>query len=212
MRRESVTVSARGLHRAHEDRVVFHRLAFEWAGPGVVCVRGPNGSGKTTLLAMLGGAAAPDDGDLLVMGRSLVSERDRALPLLAYVPDAVPVYPFVTGGEWLDFVRAVRRPAAWTAPALASRFGLDAYLGTRFGAMSLGTARKFMLAAGLGAPAPLVVLDEPTNGLDAAALEVLRERIVQLAAEGLVVMCCHDVDQQRALGARCVDLAALEAS
>jgi ABC-type multidrug transport system ATPase subunit len=129
---------------------------------------------------------------------------------VSYVPDGCPVYPFVTGREWLDFVHVARQPATWTAPALAHAFALDSYADVRFGAMSLGTARKFMLAAGLGTDAPIALLDEPTNGLDVASLGVLRERLREIAAAGLVVMCCHDADEQRALGARCVELAALQ--
>lgn len=206
----AVTLATQGLRKRYEDRVIFHRLDFAWSGPGIVCVRGPNGSGKSTLLALLAGALEPDGGEIRVLGRSLLSEREQALPLVSYVPDGSPVYPFVTGREWLAFVRAARQPASWTAPALAQAFGLDAYADVRFGAMSLGTARKFMLAAGLGTEAPIALLDEPTNGLDAASLAVLRERLQAIAAAGLVVMCCHDVDEQRLLGARCVDLAALE--
>jgi ABC-type multidrug transport system ATPase subunit len=205
------TVAGKGLGKRYDDRVVFHRLGFSWTGPGIVCVCGPNGSGKSTLLSLMAGASEPDHGDLHILGHSMAHAREQALPLVSYVPDACPVYPFVTGREWLAFVRAARRPATWTAPAIASAFGLDPSLDLRFGAMSLGTARKVLLAAGLGTDAPVVLLDEPTSGLDAAALAVLRQRLAEIAARGLVVMCCHDVDEQRQLGARCVDLASLEA-
>jgi ABC-type multidrug transport system ATPase subunit len=206
------TISGTAVRKRYEDRVVLHHLDFSWSGPGILCVRGPNGSGKSTLLSLLAGAAEPDAGDIQVLGRSIVSAREQALPLVSFVPDACPVYPFVTGREWLEIVRAARRPATWTAPALARAFGLDPYLDTRFGAMSLGTARKTLLAAGLGTDAPVVLLDEPSNGLDTAALAVLRERLAEIAGRALVVICCHDVEEQRLLGARCVDLASLEAS
>ncbi|MCW8198614.1 ABC transporter ATP-binding protein [Verminephrobacter aporrectodeae subsp. tuberculatae] len=204
------TLDVNRLRHSYEDRVIFHRVGFSWTGPGIICVCGPNGSGKTTLLSMLGGACVPDEGDILVLGRSMRMVRGQILPLLSYVPDACPVYPFVTGREWLDFVQAARRPAISTAPDLVRRFGLVDSLELRFSAMSLGTARKLMLAAGLGTQAPITVLDEPTNGLDAAARDVLREQLLAIAASRLVVMCCHDVGEQRALGARCVELASLE--
>jgi len=208
---QNITLKVRDLCKAYEGRVVLHRLSFEWIGPGMLCVNGPNGSGKSTLLSLLGGADEPDQGDIFVQGADLMSGREDALSRLSYIPDGCPVYPFITGVEWLEFVRAARRPASWNAPAIAQAFGLDPYLDTRFGAMSLGTARKFMIAAGLGSPAPVVVLDEPTNGLDAASLGVLRGQLRARAASGLVVLCCHDVQEQHALGARCVELLGLEA-
>ncbi|WP_010104760.1 ABC transporter ATP-binding protein [Verminephrobacter aporrectodeae] len=210
MSRNQATLGVNRLHHSYEDRVIFHRVGFSWTGPGIICVCGPNGSGKTTLLSMLGGACVPDEGDILVLGRSMRMVRGKTLSWLSYVPDACPVYPFVTGREWLDFVQAARRPAISTAPDLVWRFGLVDSLDLRFSAMSLGTARKFMLAAGLGTQAPITVLDEPSNGLDAAARDVLREQLLAIATSRLVVMCCHDVGEQRALGARCVELASLE--
>ncbi|WP_407830420.1 ATP-binding cassette domain-containing protein [Verminephrobacter aporrectodeae] len=65
------TLDVNRLRHSYEDRVIFHRVGFSWTGPGIICVCGPNGSGKTTLLSMLGDACVPDEGDILVLGRSM---------------------------------------------------------------------------------------------------------------------------------------------
>jgi len=204
-------LAVRGVARRMGEHIVFRRLEFAWDAPRMLCVRGVNGAGKTTLLALLAGALRPDAGDILVQGRSLAAPAQQARELLAYVPDDCPVYPFLTGREWLVFVQGLRRCDERMAQDLLAGFALQPQLDVRFGAMSLGTARKFLLVSALMAVAPVLLLDEPTNGLDAASFEVLREQLARRASEGLVVLTCHDIGQQERLGAETIALASLEA-
>ena len=203
-------LAVRGLAKRMGERVVFRRLDFAWDAARMLCVRGVNGAGKTTLLALLAGALPADAGEILVQGRSLAAAAEQARQRLAYVPDDCPVYPFLTGREWLLFVQGLRRCDEGIAQELLARLALQPQLDVRFGAMSLGTARKFLLVSALMAQAPVLLLDEPTNGLDAASFEVLREQLARRAREGLVVLTCHDLGQQERLGAQPIELASLE--
>ena len=204
-------IQVKGLSKRLGPHTVFRQLELEWGPRGAVCVCGPNGAGKTTLLAMLAGASAPTAGDILLNGRSLVHARQSALELVSYVPDGCPVYPFLTGREWLDFVKSIRVCNAQREQELLERFSIAHLLDLRFDSMSLGTAKKFMLAAGLICEAPIVILDEPTNGLDLASFEALRELLARHRQHGLVVLSCHDPAQQRQLDATPVQLSCLEA-
>ena len=199
-------IEVRALVKRHEQHVVFDGLDFAWDGPGIVCIRGPNGSGKTTLLSMLAGAASSDAGDIRLMGASLVHQPHTALPLVSYVPDGCPVYPFLTGREWLDLTRSVRACDAAIEQELLTCFGLVQLLDTRFDAMSLGTAKKFLLTAALMCHTAILIMDEPTNGLDKRSFDVLQEQLARRTSSGLIVLSCHDEAQQRQLGARPVNL------
>lgn len=205
-------IQVRQLGKRMGQRVVFRRLDFAWSDPSMICVCGVNGSGKTTLLSMLAGATPPDAGDILLQGRSLVAEREAAARLVSYVPDDCPIYPFISGREWLAFTKSIRPSDAQVERDLVERFGLEPHLDTRFGDMSLGTAKKFLLASALMCTTPVLILDEPTNGLDKASFEVLQQCLTQRKADGMVVLSCHDVAQQRLLGARPVELSELEAA
>ena len=202
-------IEVRGVVKRHEQHVVFDGLDLAWEGPGIVCICGPNGSGKTTLLSMLAGASSPDAGDIRLMGTSLVHLPHTALPLVAYVPDGCPVYPFLTGREWLDLTRSVRACDAGVEQELLARFGLVQLLDTRFDAMSLGTAKKFLLTAALMCDTAILIMDEPTNGLDKRSFDVLKELLERRKTSGLIVLSCHDLAKQRQLGARAVDLPGL---
>lgn len=205
-------IEARGLSKRYGSHQVFRHLDLDWPNPGVICVAGPNGSGKSTLLSLLSGASAPDQGDILLLGKSLAHAREAALRLVSYVPDVCPIYPFISGREWLELTRSLRPGNPATGRELLSRFDLLSVLEVSFGSMSLGTAKKFMLTAALMCETPVVIMDEPTNGLDQKSFGVLREHLAERKAKGLVVLSCHDPAQREQLGATTVDLRSLVAA
>lgn len=204
-------IKVNGLSKLLGAQTVFRQLTFEWGPRSVICVCGPNGSGKTTLLSMLAGATAPSAGDIVLNGRSLVRAHRAALEMVSYVPDGCPVYPFLTGREWLDFVQSIRASNRERAHELLERFSIAHLLDTRIDNMSLGTAKKFLLTAGLACEAPILILDEPTNGLDLSSFDVLRDMLARHRQQGLVVLSCHDPTQQQQLDVTPVSLHSLEA-
>lgn len=181
-----------GLSMRFGARPLFDGLNFS-SGPGAVALVGPNGTGKSTLLTLLAGIATPQAGSIRIAGHALAGAQRQAKARLAYVPDESVAYEFMTGAEFLAMVDALRgtRDAPRATPLLAG-LGLDAHTDKRFGAMSLGTRKKFMLAAGLMGDAAVVLMDEPTNGIDAAAKAWLADLIRQQAASRLLLFSTHD--------------------
>lgn len=189
------------LSKRYGGRAVIDGWSYAWSEPGVHRVAGANGVGKSTLLAMLSGALAPDAGEVSVGGIGLKAARSGALKRLSYCPADCPVFPFLSGREWLAFVRSVR--GGWNEgilEELIAAFRLPTYLDTQFDRLSLGTARKFMLVGTLAADAEVFILDEPTNALDDASLEALQATVRSLARTRLIVMSCHEASQHAALG------------
>lgn len=194
-----------GLSKSFGSKHVIREAAGE-LGQGAFAIQGPNGSGKSTLLALLSGAVRPDAGEVWVEGISLQQWPVMARRRLAYAPDESPVYPFTTGRDWLDFI-AMARETSMAKPSmgLLEELGLGPYLDTRFSAMSLGTQKKFLLCAAWAAEGPVLLLDEPSNGLDAAAREIVARRIAQRAGH-LTLFASHDAAFISAAGARVVQL------
>jgi ABC-type multidrug transport system ATPase subunit len=178
--------------------------------PGAHALRGPNGIGKSTLLRVLAGVDEADGGDIVIDGLSLRTQPAAAKARLAYAPDECPVYPFVTGRELLAFVAWAKRCAIPDKVVdIVERFGLARHLDTRCGAMSLGTQKKLMLAAAwIGDPAVLL-LDEPSNGLDADARAVLVELLAAQRDRSVVFMSTHDRAFAEAVGAVVVEFETL---
>jgi ABC-type multidrug transport system ATPase subunit len=198
--------------KSYGSRTVLQGRTGRFA-PGAYALRGPNGIGKSTLLRVLAGVDEADGGDIVIAGHSLVAAPALAKARLAYAPDECPVYPFVTGRELLAFVAWAKRcDVSSKVTDIVERFGLTRHLDTRCGAMSLGTQKKLMLAAAwIGDPAVLL-LDEPSNGLDADARAVLAGLLGAQRATSVVFMSTHDKAFADAVGATVVDFETLAAA
>jgi ABC-2 type transport system ATP-binding protein len=201
-----------GLCKSFGARRVFTDLGREFT-PGAYALRGPNGVGKSTLLRVLAGVVEADGGRVWIDGLDLQTAPVAAKARLAYAPDECPVYPFMTGRELLDFVAYAKQRALSPAVMdLVERFGLERHLGTRCGDMSLGTQKKLLLAAAwIGEPA-LLLLDEPSNGLDANARTLLIEMLAAKSATAVVLVSTHDQDFADALGATTIAFDSLRAA
>lgn len=203
-------IKVQRLGKRYGKHSVFRRLDFVWDSPGIICLNGANGSGKTTLLTMLAGALPPDHGDIFVRGQSLIHNHDTAVGLIAYVPDSCPVYPFISGQEWLAFTKSLRPFDLMVEQQLLSDFGLLPHLNCRFDAMSFGTARKFLLTSALSSKTPIIILDEPSNGLDDSSFAALCHHLAKRKTEHLIVLSCQDPMQRRQLDAESLELSSLE--
>ncbi|ANY08990.1 ABC transporter ATP-binding protein [Pseudonocardia sp. HH130630-07] len=154
---------------------------------------GPNGSGKTTLIRMLLGLTRPTSGTVELLGRPVPEGLPAALPDVGALVEGPGFHPFLSGRENLRRVAAVEprlaagqiRPAVETA---LDRVGLTAAAGRRFRGYSLGMKQRLGLAAALLVPRRLVVLDEPTNGLDPAGTREVRAVVAQLRDAGATVL------------------------
>ena len=178
--------------------------------PGAFALRGPNGIGKSTLLRVLAGVDEADGGDIVIDGHSLRARPADAKARLSYAPDECPVYPFVTGGELLAFVACAKRCAiSDKVSGIVERFGLVRHLDTRCGAISLGTQKKLMLAAAWIGDPGVLLLDEPSNGLDADARAVLVALLAAQRETSVVFMSTHDKAFADAIGAAVVEFETL---
>lgn len=184
-----------GSHRA------LNRLWLNVPEGHVYGLLGPNGAGKSTTINLVTGMLRPTSGRVLVGGVDTVADPGRARSLLAYVSEAVALYPHLSGIENLQlFSRlAGRRLSRKESVSCLQRAGLqtDAH-GRRISLYSKGMRQKVGLAIALAKEARAVVLDEPSSGLDPSASHDLAERVRELAADGVaVLMATHDLFRAR---------------
>lgn len=195
-----------GITKTYGRHQIFHNLSYRFAS-GVYAIQGPNGIGKSTLLGILSGSIQADAGDVLINGISMNASPLPVRQLLSYVPDESPIYPFMTGLDLLDFVAMAKKTTVDpNIMQLVERFGLSSHLYTRFEIMSLGTQKKFMIcAAWIGEP-QAIFLDEPSNGLDTAARELLARLIHERRQNRLVIFSTHDADFVAACNAKVLNI------
>jgi ABC-type multidrug transport system ATPase subunit len=200
-------LSIRGLSKRFGVRTVLEDLDLELHA-GVHWLTGANGAGKSTLLALLAGSEPPDAGAIRIAGHDLCAAPQTAKRLLGWQPDAAEVYGFLTGRELLQIVAAAKQVKDTAEiESLLARLQLTDLQNRRFDEMSLGMQRKFMLvAAWIGRP-KLLLLDEPANGLDAAALAELDRMILEVSRQACVLFASHETTLPCAAGASRLHLA-----
>ncbi|MGW1815244.1 ABC transporter ATP-binding protein [Streptomyces sp. NPDC002125] len=162
---------------------------------------GPNGSGKTTTIRMLMGLIDPTAGTAHVLGRPMPGAARTVLPQVGALIEGPALYGFLTGRANLgrfdsaDPTADPRTRRARVENAL-ERVGLGAAAGKKAKAYSLGMKQRLGLAAALLQPRRLLVLDEPTNGLDPQGMREIRSLVRELAAEGTTVfLSSHLLDE-----------------
>lgn len=177
----------------YDARPVFHDFSTT-IGPGITWLRGPNGKGKTTLLRLMAGGLDPHAGSITLGGTDSV-RAPLAYRLATFLCGGdVPELPWLTVQEFLDIHLALY-PAAEAARVNAqlAAFGIAEVLPQLLSTLSLGQHKKVQLALALALPVRLLLLDEPFNGLDTAAVDYLRGQLAALAAHNdtCIVLTSH---------------------
>jgi len=189
-------VTVTDLTKRYARRVAVHKLSLRLRAGEVVGLVGSNGSGKTTMLRMLAGILKPDEGHGQVLGFDLVKEAAEIRGCVGYMSQALSLYADLSVFENLRFraqVYGLSSPRAAAGTAIVN-FELGEFTRIPAGRLSGGWARRLQLAAALIHSPRLVLLDEPTAGLDAASRHDVWRRIGSLAAAGAgVIVSTHDL-------------------
>jgi gliding motility-associated transport system ATP-binding protein len=161
----------------------------------VLGLLGPNGSGKTTLLRMLTGYLSPTSGRLSVAGYDTERQRMEARRHIGYVPESLPLYSHMRVGEFLRFMARLRGLASAAAEAAVTEVALQVALSDRLSApirtLSRGYRQRVAIGQALVHRPDILVLDEPTNGLDPRQIIETRNFIRGLAGQRTVIMSSH---------------------
>ena len=184
----SLVIEARGLVKTYDPsaRPAVDRVDLTVRAGEIYGFLGPNGAGKTTTLRMLLGLVRPTSGTATVLGEPAGSPS--ALARTGSMIEGPAFYPYLSGRDNLRVVaRLAGVPAARIDPALAT-VDLADRAGDRFSAYSLGMKQRLGVAAALLKDPELVVLDEPTNGLDPAGMRDMRALVVELGRQGRTVI------------------------
>jgi ABC-2 type transport system ATP-binding protein len=191
--RAEAAIAARGLtKRFRGGQLAVDDLSLAVPYGAVYGFLGPNGSGKTTTIRMLLGLVHPTAGQHELLGQAMPAAAAAVLPRVGALVEGPAFYSFLSGPAnlaRLDAADAAADPrsAAGRIAAALDRVGLAAAGGKHYRAYSLGMKQRLAIAAGLLRPRDLLILDEPTNGLDPQGTREVRALIRQIAAEGTTV-------------------------
>ena len=179
-------IEARGISKRYGDLIAVDDVSFEIGQGEIVGFLGPNGAGKTTTMRILTGFMPPTDGTAIIAGHDIFSEPLAARRCIGYLPENLPLYLEMTVVAYLNYVakikdvaRRMRGPAVDRALA---RCGLTEVRSRVIGNLSRGFRQRVGLAQAIVHDPAVLVLDEPTVGLDPLQVRDIRQLIVDLAA------------------------------
>jgi ABC-2 type transport system ATP-binding protein len=190
-------IEVTGLSRSFDQRQAVSGVSMR-LGPGeVVGLVGANGGGKTTTLRMLAGLLRPSSGSGSVLGADVTRPGQADRRQIGYMTQSLALYPELTVAENLNFrARILCGGDSAAVAAVVSEFGLTQILSSRVSNLSGGWARRVQFAASVINRPALLLLDEPTAGLDARTRRDMWGWIAELAAQGsTVVVSTHDLHE-----------------
>ncbi len=173
---------ARNLTKRYGRLTALSDVSFSVRAGEVLGLIGPNGSGKTTLFECLGGVLPLDAGSLTKDGRSL-TDRERASTVF-YLPDAIVPWPAQSVRWAIDFTLGLFGGRAYLRNEVVERFGLDPLLDLTIGGLSKGQRKRALLAIGLLMPQPVLLADEPFDGLDLRQSREVAQTLRSYASAG----------------------------
>lgn len=191
-----VTLSAHELTRRHgANLVAVSGVSLELRRGEVLGLLGHNGAGKSTTLQMLTGALPPDEGTVTICDFDLAEEPEHAKACIGFLPEHPPLYKDMRVDDFLLFAARLHKvPAAKLADALAlakQRCGLQDCSGKIIGTLSKGYQQRVGIAQAIIHNPAVVVLDEPTVGLDPAQIRDIRALIRELGDSSSVILSTH---------------------
>lgn len=172
----------------------------------VLGLLGPNGAGKSSTLQMLAGTLAPSAGRITIDGIDLLGEPRRAKRRLGYLPEQPPIHPDMTVNEYLGFAAALhgvpRRDRATAVGRAIERCGLEAMGDRLLGQLSKGYQQRAGIAQAIVHDPAVIVLDEPTTGLDPIQIRAIRALIGELGRDRGVILSTHILAEVQAICSR----------
>jgi ABC-2 type transport system ATP-binding protein len=206
----SASIEIDAVGRRYGSTWALHDASFT-LGPGVTGLLGPNGAGKTTLLRILATALPPSTGSLRLLGLdpAVPAQQTRIRRRLGYLPQELGFPRGFTAFEFVDYIAVLKE---WTQPdarheevaRVLDAVGLIDSAAKRIRALSGGQRRRLGLAQALLGSPQILVLDEPTTGLDPEQRATLRAVLAEVAREAVVVLSTHQTEDLAALCERVV--------
>jgi len=196
-------IEVQDLRKSYGSFEAVRGVSFEAAPGGVVGILGPNGAGKTTILRILAGYHGPTSGRARVAGVDAAENPRELKRRVGYLPENAPLYPDLSAAEHLDFVadaRGLRGAAKSSAVRTAAELaGAGEILDIPAERLSKGWRQRVGLAMALLGDPPVLILDEPTAGLDPNQIRQARTLIRDLGRERTVLLSTHILGEAEAL-------------
>ncbi|MEW9798712.1 ABC transporter ATP-binding protein [Alteromonas sp. CYL-A6] len=199
-------ISVTNLTKTFGELRAVDALSFTINPGDIVGFLGPNGAGKSTTMKMLTGFLSPDDGNIVIDGKSLDKAPKAVKSLIGYLPEGAPAYGDMTVYQYLLFIASVRGLKGQNKKdrlkEVVTKVSLEEVLDRRIENLSKGFKRRVGLAQAMIHDPAILILDEPTDGLDPNQKHQVRQLIKTLARDKIVIISTHILEEVTAVCSR----------
>ncbi|WP_144393622.1 ABC transporter ATP-binding protein [Pleionea sediminis] len=198
------------LMRRYDDFTAVENVSFTIGKGEIVGLLGHNGAGKTTIMKMLSGFLEPDHGSVHLDGIDLAKEPRKVQASLGYLPENLPIYPEMTVADYLDYAANLKglsdeEKRDEVKRAISATELMDKLLAP-IATLSRGYKQRVGVAQAILGRPKLLILDEPTNGLDPEQTQHMRQLIRDIAKDATVILSTHIMQEVEALCSRVIIL------
>lgn len=197
-----------GLEKSFSGHKAVQGMSFEIAKGEVVGFLGQNGAGKSTTMRMIAGVLEPDAGDAKIMGASITGHRREAQAALGYLPEGAPLYRDMTPVQFLRFLAHAHGLSKTDSKTAVERVVADARIANvvdkPISTLSKGYRRRVGLAGAILHDPPVLLLDEPTDGLDPIQKRAVRALITRMAQDKAIMISTHTLEEVPAMCSRVI--------
>jgi ABC-2 type transport system ATP-binding protein len=190
-----MSVSVNNLTKKYQTQRAVDNISFEVKTGEVLGFLGPNGAGKTTTMKIITGYMAPSDGDVKINGISVLEEPQKIKPLIGYLPESNPLYHEMQVLEYLEFIGQLQNLSKSRIQERIAEMvkvcGLNVEKHKKIGELSKGYKQRVGLAQALIHDPEILILDEPTTGLDPNQIVEIRHLIREIGREKTVILSTH---------------------
>ena len=191
------------LTRRYGNFVAVDKVNFAIGKGEIVGLLGHNGAGKTTIMKMLSGYLEPNEGSITVDGMDLATDTKKIQRLLGYLPENLPVYPEMTVADYLDYAAELKglMPAEKTneIKRVIAATDISDKLLSPIATLSRGYKQRVGVAQAILGKPRILILDEPTNGLDPTQTDHMRKLILNIAKDATVILSTHIMQEVDAI-------------
>lgn len=196
-------ITVERLNRTYGPLRAVQDVSFSISQGEVIGLLGPNGAGKTTIMKMMCGFLEPSSGSILINGSDVRHDPKAAQANIGYLPENLPVYPEMTVVAYLEYAASLKgideSLHAQEVRRVIAATELHEKAFSRIGDLSRGLKQRVGVAQALLGSPSVLILDEPTNGLDPTQTQHMRDLIRQLAASATVILSTHILSEVEAV-------------
>ena len=203
-----VTIEVSNLTKDFGEIVAVSDLSFKARSGEIIALLGPNGAGKSTLMNMITGYLAPTSGSIKVMEKDISGAPLEAKKLIGFLPEGSPLYPDMSVRSFLEYMAELRgfsgNEKKQRLQEIARAANIADILSQKIETLSKGYLRRVGFAQSIISNPPILLLDEPTDGLDPNQKEHIRELITRMGRDKTIIISTHLLDEAETIANRII--------